>query len=128
MSKTRHLVDPEILLMLEMPDRALTHETLETLRNDPLFSAAGLPPPFPVSEAFATNERGTDVRLLMINPPSEQTGRAAILHIHGGGMVVGVPDTATVTKCLPGAGARCGSGLGRLPFRPRNTDSRPPGG
>jgi len=34
-----------------------------------------------------------------MNPPSTQTGRAAILHIHGGGMVVGVADTATVTKC-----------------------------
>jgi triacylglycerol lipase len=101
MSKTRHLVDPEILLMLEMPDRVLTHETLETIRHDPLFSGADLPPPpFPVTEAFAPNEHGPDVRLVVMNPPSQQAGRAAILHLHGGGMVVGVPDTATVTKCL----------------------------
>ncbi|HEY7806668.1 MAG TPA: alpha/beta hydrolase [Croceibacterium sp.] len=100
MSKTRHLVDPEIAPMLEMPDRVLTHETLEAIRNDPLFSGADLPPPpFPLSEALAPNEHGPEVRLLIMNPPSEQTGRAAILHIHGGGMVVGVPDTATVTKC-----------------------------
>jgi triacylglycerol lipase len=100
MSKTRHLVDPEILLMLEMPDRVLTHETLEAIRNDPLFSGADLPPPpFPVSEVFAPNEHGPDARLVVMNPPSGQTGRAAILHIHGGGMVVGVPDTATVSKC-----------------------------
>ena len=100
MSKTRHLVDPEILLMLEMPDRALTHQTLETIRRDPLFSGADLPPPpFPVTQAFAPNEHGPDVRLVVMNPPSTQAGRAAILHLHGGGMVVGVPDTATVTKC-----------------------------
>ncbi len=100
MSKTRHLVDPEIALMLEMPDRQLTPETLEAIRNDPLFSGADLPPPpFPVTEAFAPSEHGPDVRLVVMNPPSTATGRAAILHIHGGGMVVGVADTATVTKC-----------------------------
>ena len=40
MSKTRHLVDPEILPMPEMPDRHLTAETLEDIRNDPLFWGA----------------------------------------------------------------------------------------
>jgi triacylglycerol lipase len=100
MSKTRHLVDREIAPMLEMPDRQLTPETLAEIRNDPLFSGADLPPPpFPVREAFAQNENGPDVRLVVMNPPSEKTGRAAILHIHGGGMVVGVADTATQTKC-----------------------------
>lgn len=100
MSKTRHLVDPEIAAMLEMPALDLTHETLAEVRNNPLFSAADLPPPlFPVTEAFAPSEHGPDVRLVVMSPPSEKTGRAAILHIHGGGMVVGVADTATVTKC-----------------------------
>jgi acetyl esterase/lipase len=100
MSKTRHLVDPEIAAMLEMPALELTDETLEEIRDNPLFSAADLPPPpFPVSEAFAPSEHGPDVRLVVMNPLSTQTGRAAILHIHGGGMVVGVPDSATVTKC-----------------------------
>ena len=100
MSKTRHLVDPEIAAMLEMAALELTDETLEEIRDNPLFSAADLPPPpFPVSEAFAPSEHGPDVRLVVMNPPSTQTGRAAILHIHGGGMVVGVADTATVTKC-----------------------------
>ncbi len=100
MSKTRHLVDPEILLMLEMPDRHLTAETLEQVRNDPLFTGADLPPPpFAVTEAFASVESGPDVRLLIMDPPSEAKGRAAILHMHGGGMVVGIADTATMAKC-----------------------------
>jgi acetyl esterase/lipase len=100
MSKTRHLVDPEILLMLEMPELHLNAETLEAIRIDPMFTGADLPPPpFPVSEAFAPSEHGPDVRLVVMNPPSARTGRAAILHIHGGGMVVGVPDTATEAKC-----------------------------
>lgn len=100
MSKTRHLVDPEIAAMLEMPPLDLTHETLEDIRSNPLFSPAELPPPpFPVGEAFAPSEHGPDVRLVVMNPPSAKTGRGAILHIHGGGMVVGVADLATVTKC-----------------------------
>jgi acetyl esterase len=100
MSKTRHLVDPEILPMLEMPDRHLTAETLEDIRNDPLFSGADLPPPpFPVTETFASLEGEPDVRMLVMNPPSEAKNRAAILHIHGGGMVVGIADLATVNKC-----------------------------
>ncbi|MGZ3197371.1 MAG: alpha/beta hydrolase [Croceibacterium sp.] len=100
MSKTRHLVDPEIHAMLEMPPLDLTHETLAEIRSNPLFSPAELPPPpFPVSEAFAPSEHGPDVRLVVMNPPSTKTGRGAILHIHGGGMVVGVADLATVTKC-----------------------------
>jgi len=100
MSKTRHLVDPEIHTMLEMPPFDLTHATLEEIRANPLFSGSDLPPPpFPVIEAFAPSEHGPDVRLVIMNPPSANTGRGAILHIHGGGMVVGVADTATVTKC-----------------------------
>jgi len=104
MSKTGHLVDPEIHAMLEMPALDLTHETLEEIRSNPLFSSVNLPsPPFPVSEAFAPSEHGPDVRLVVMNPPRdsarEKTGRGAILHIHGGGMVVGTADLATVTKC-----------------------------
>ncbi|MGZ3197307.1 MAG: hypothetical protein ACXWI1_09445, partial [Croceibacterium sp.] len=71
MSKTRHLVDPEIHAMLDMPPLDLTHETLEETRSNPLFSPAELPPPpFPVSEAFAPSEHGPDVRLVVMNPPS----------------------------------------------------------
>ena len=99
MSKTRHLVDPEILPMLEMPDVVLTAETLAEVRANPLFSGEGLPPaPFPITEAFAPVEGGPDVRLVVIDPPSERTDRAAILHIHGGGMVVGTATMAGLSK------------------------------
>ena len=103
MSKTRHLVDPEIEPMLEMPDVVLNHETLEEVRNNPLFSGEDLPDaPFPITSAFAPVEGGPpenpDVRLVVIDPPSEARGRAAILHTHGGGMVVGTADNAAKTK------------------------------
>ena len=99
MSKTRHLVDPEILLMLEMPEIVLTAENLAEVRANPLFSGEGLPqPPFPITEAHAPVEDGPDVRLVVIDPPSEAKDRAAILHLHGGGMVVGSATLAGLNK------------------------------
>ena len=99
MSKTRHLVDPEIQPMLEMPDIDLTPETLADVRANPLFSGEGLPPPpFPATTAWAKVEGGPDVKLVVLNPPSQRTKRAAILHLHGGGMVVGSADYAGLTK------------------------------
>jgi triacylglycerol lipase len=99
MSKTRHLVDPEILAMLEMPEIVLTAENLAEVRANPLFSGEGLPPaPFPITEAHAPVEDGPDVRLVVIDPPSEAKDRAAILHVHGGGMVVGSATLAGLNK------------------------------
>jgi triacylglycerol lipase len=96
---TRHLVDPQILEMLDMPALDLTNETLPEIRANPLFTGELVPPPpFPVSEAWAPSEHGPDVRLVIMNPPSARTGRGAILHLHGGGMVVGTPDRAVADK------------------------------
>jgi acetyl esterase len=99
MSISRHLVDPQIIEMLDMPSLDLTDEALGEIRANPLFTGELVPPPpFPVSEAFAPVVGGPDVRLVVMNPPSEATGRAAILHLHGGGMVVGTPDRAVADK------------------------------
>jgi triacylglycerol lipase len=96
---SRHLVDPEIIEMLDMPSLDLTDETLHDIRTNPLFTGElAPPPPFPVSEAFAPVEGGPDVRLLVMNPPSDAKNRGAVLHIHGGGMVVGTPNSAVADK------------------------------
>lgn len=99
MSLTRHLVDPQIIAMLDMPALDLTAETLPEVRANPLFTGELVPPPpFPVSEAWARCEHGPDVRLVVMNPPSTRTSRGAILHLHGGGMVAGTPDRAVADK------------------------------
>ena len=96
---TRHLVDPQILEMLDMPSLDLTAETLPEIRVNPMFTGELVPPPpFPVSEAWAPSEHGPDVRLVVMNPPSEAQGRGAVLHLHGGGMVVGTADRAVADK------------------------------
>jgi triacylglycerol lipase len=98
-SKTRHLVDPEIAPMLELPDIDLSAETLAETRANPMFTGQDLPePPFPAREAWAKVDGGPDVKLVVIDPPSQRSGRAAILHIHGGGMVVGTADNAGKTR------------------------------
>ncbi|HEU4650382.1 MAG TPA: alpha/beta hydrolase [Croceibacterium sp.] len=96
---TRHLVDPQIAPMLDMPSLDLSDETLPEIRANPLFTGELVPPPpFPVHEAFAPVAGGPDVRLVIMNPPSARTGRGAILHVHGGGMVVGSADRAVADK------------------------------
>jgi acetyl esterase len=99
MSISRHLVDPQIAPMLDMPSLDLTAETLHEIRANPMFTGAEVPPPpFPVSEAFASLAGGPDVRLVIMNPPSQTANRGAVLHLHGGGMVVGTPDRAVADK------------------------------
>jgi triacylglycerol lipase len=99
MSTTRHLVDPQIAPMLDMPALDLTHETLPEIRINPLFTGELVPPPpFPVSEAWAPVEGAPDLRLVIMNPPSTATSRGAVLHLHGGGMVVGTADRAVADK------------------------------
>jgi triacylglycerol lipase len=96
---TRHLVDPQIAPMLDMPALDLTDATLPEIRVNPLFTGELVPPPpFPVSEAWAPVASAPDVRLVIMNPPSARIGRGAILHIHGGGMVVGTADRAVADK------------------------------
>lgn len=99
MSLSRHLVDPEIAPLLDMPDRAINADTLAAIRQDPMFTGEGLPPPpFPISEAWAPVPGAPDVKLLVVNPPSANSARGAILHLHGGGMVVGTTAAALTSK------------------------------
>jgi triacylglycerol lipase len=99
MSVSRHLVDPQIAPMLDMPSLDLTAESLPEIRANPMFTGEGLPPPpFPVREVFAPVPGGPDVRLLVMNPPPRSEARAAILYIHGGGMVVGSADASLADK------------------------------
>ena len=91
---TRHLVDPEIAPILELMQRSeLHHDNLAEAR------AARMPiqddPTLPGRAATAPGRDGApDVPLLVFNPKSENRRRPALLHIHGGGMVMGSTDIA----------------------------------
>lgn len=87
---TRHLVDPEILPLLDlMPVRAFTRENIPQVRIDSeaRFAFLGEPPLAPVVHVIEGPGGSLDVHLY--DPSPGETGRAGLLHIHGGGMIFG---------------------------------------
>jgi acetyl esterase/lipase len=110
---TRHLVDPELLPTLDaFPPMTLSAETLPMIRAAiPQMMAARPLPDLPVSSNIITipsGEDGRDIRCLLIRPVSSHENMPAILHFHGGGHVLGVPEMdqpqlmrwAAELKCL----------------------------
>jgi triacylglycerol lipase len=92
-----HLVAPELAPALEFfPDMDF-ESGMEPFRQP--FDPATMPPLPPELAAVSVQERflpgpdsGPRVRVLHYTPPSARPGRPALLHIHGGGYVLGTPD------------------------------------
>ena len=100
--KTAHLVDPELRpLLADMPERELEASALPAMREqrqaaalESLSQDDGLP--VTVTEHHISgDEDAPAVRVLVISPQHERKGRMGILHIHGGGYVLGSPEQST---------------------------------
>jgi acetyl esterase/lipase len=97
---TRHLVDPELAVAIDMfPALTLTAESLVTLRAalKEMYNQAPVDPTaFPnisVNERFVPGSQDTpDVRVLVYRPADISTPLPALLWIHGGGYVLGSAD------------------------------------
>ncbi len=97
---TRHLVDPELVAMLDMfPTLELTNEAVVQMRAMTQAMSAQMlpnPPQFPdiaVSERFVPGPEGApDVRVLVYLPTTAQAPLPALLWIHGGGYVIGAAE------------------------------------
>ena len=95
---TRHLVDPELVAMLDVfPVLTFTPESLAFIRNAPIEMNTGMPlPDFPtvsVHEQFVPGPQGEpDVRVLVYRPSDRSTPLPAVLYIHGGGYIIGTPE------------------------------------
>jgi acetyl esterase/lipase len=91
---SRHLVDPELAQILsQLPSFELNAATLPALR------AMGLPTDAPAAGEVRRVERelpgpsgAPAVRALFYTPPAASGPLPAVLHIHGGGYVMGVPE------------------------------------
>jgi acetyl esterase/lipase len=91
---SRHLVDPELAQILsQLPSFELNAATLPALRS------MGLPADAPVADEVHRVERelpgpsgAPAVRALFYMPPAAGGPLPAVLHIHGGGYVMGVPE------------------------------------
>jgi acetyl esterase/lipase len=95
---SRPLVDPELLPLIEqMPGFQLSTEMLAPTRammaQMMALNAPALPAGVRRDERLIPGPAGgPDVRVVIIGPAAEASNRPAILHIHGGGYVMGSPD------------------------------------
>jgi acetyl esterase/lipase len=92
---TLHLVRPELRAYLEaFPFPTMTAETLRMLRENPRpFPPGPDLPNIAVSERRVPGPAGApQVRVLVYQPTDVAAPRPAILHVHGGGYVIGVPE------------------------------------
>lgn len=101
---TRHLVDPELLPLLEMmPPADLAAMDLNELRvaSNARYAFLGAPAIAPVVHTIAGP--GGPLEIYLYDPAPGTPGRAALLHIHGGGMIMG---SARVMQAGPAAMAQ----------------------
>lgn len=97
--KTAHLVDPELRPLLEiMPERLLNAAVLPAMREQRQRAALeslslGDDLDVSVTEHFIAGAEGVSpVRVVIISPRTAGESRMGILHIHGGGYVLGSPE------------------------------------
>lgn len=87
---TRQLIDPELLPLLDaMPSFAVSAETLPAIRRGlgEMSVPQGATPIAPV-EKIVEGSAGP-IPLFWYDPAPDETNRPVLLHIHGGGMVLG---------------------------------------
>ena len=106
---TRHLVDQETLPLLDlMPVREFAPEHIPQVRVESAerFAFLGDPPLTPIVHTI--EGPGGPLEIYLYDPAPGVTGRAALLHIHGGGMIIGSarsmqhgPSTIAATMGIP---------------------------
>lgn len=94
---TRHLVDPELAVMLDqIPTVELTEEIVKQVRAmDQTQKLPNLPtfPDIKVTECYVPGlEGGPEVRVLLYLPITVEGPRPTLLWIHGGGYIMGSPE------------------------------------
>ncbi len=99
MIDTRHLVDPELLPLVDQyASQAVNTQTLDALRQSMTEAAPaddgagdGLTVQVERRSVPRRNESGS-VPVVIVRPCTAKQNRGGILHLHGGGMVMGSPD------------------------------------
>jgi acetyl esterase/lipase len=95
---SRHLLDPELQPLAElMPGGGLTAEMLAQLRQvmveQTKANAVSAPPEVVMTERMIPGPAGApEVRVLVYAPLEAGEARPGILHVHGGGYVIGAPE------------------------------------
>ena len=87
---TRHLVDPEVAPVIDaLPSFEFDRTTLDLIRAGAAGRFSDLPAPPIAAEVRTIDGPGGALEIHWFDPAPGATGRAALLHIHGGGMILG---------------------------------------
>lgn len=93
---TRHLIDPEVLPVLDfLPELELSHDILPIMREGMAAMESPGPVATPDIRLIPGRDGAPDVALHIFNADPAGPPRPAILHIHGGGMILGTADMAS---------------------------------
>lgn len=113
---TRHLVDPELLPLLDMmPTAQFTAETLPLIRQMSEARFDFLGEPELKGEVKVIDGPGGPLDVYWFDPAPGSAQRGALLHIHGGGMVIG---SARSSQHIPaGMAARLGIPIASVDYR-----------
>jgi len=108
---TKHLVEPDLLdALAQLPSFSVNAEVLPALR-EARSEAMGPTPEVPeieVTEHTAPGAEGQpDVRMLLYTPREPGSEVPAILHIHGGGYVMGTPEMMDPANRLMARALNC---------------------
>lgn len=91
------LVDPELRPILEqIPPLDLGMDNLHAVRSAQFPPARPAPAVQPHDRHIRGGEGNPALRLVVLDPAPTRSNKPAILHIHGGGLVVGKPEVAIV--------------------------------
>ncbi|MEZ5947384.1 MAG: alpha/beta hydrolase [Hyphomonas sp.] len=100
-----HLLDPQLKDFFEsMPPLTLSRETIVQVRAQREAMALAQMPPLPpevsIVQEYAPGRNGApNVRMKIYRTPSDRKDRPAILHLHGGGYVLGSPESMAPQCC-----------------------------
>ena len=89
---TRHLVDAQIVPLIDLFPRVdLTSAPIDQIRAKAAVTYSILPPPVIAPERLVVPSihGGPDIAVFLFRPAGTRPDSGAILHIHGGGMVMG---------------------------------------
>jgi acetyl esterase/lipase len=93
---SKHLVDPDLAALADWPLVSFDRANILTVRSQRAAMAPPRPPPSPEVEIYEARAPGRDgapdVRLVVTAPKAAGKGRPGILHVHGGGYVLGDAD------------------------------------
>ena len=89
------LVDRELRpILAQIPPLHLGMDNLQAVRSVQFPPALPLPAIQPEDRFIAGGEGNSKMRMIVLDPAPERSAKPAILHLHGGGLVVGKPEVA----------------------------------